>query len=346
MTISSKKIQSITKEAVPDFSPSEAPVELEGGNLNYVWRLQGEKRSLIVKVAPPYIAANPEVPLNPERIRFESDALRLFQDGNALGQLRTDKIRPPNFIYYDNQKHLLIMEDVGDWPTIRQAIKEESANPGIAARLGTFIGHLHQETYQSKKLADQFYNIDIQRTRFDVQYKAASDYALKSGITDTKELRAETVSLGKKLLDPGRCLVMGDLWPPSILVAEGNLRLIDWEFVHFGRPLQDIGHFAAHCWMQAHTASPQKKESFKKLWNSFWEAYRQASEAVFHKLFDASEYEDAATHIGAEILVRATGPFKEGYVYQSIENKHPQIREAVDKARQLIFADDLSTLWE
>lgn len=63
---------------IPDFHMQSKPILLSGGLLNYVWRIQGESSSiypsLIVKWAPPFIASNPQIQLDPGRITIEANA--------------------------------------------------------------------------------------------------------------------------------------------------------------------------------------------------------------------------------------------------------------------------------
>lgn len=337
------QILSLVNRVLPDFSPTNDLQPLPGGNLNYVWRLQGKSGSLIIKQAPPFIASSPDVPLNPKRIHFEARALRLFKRDGALGTISSEQIRPPRMLHFDDELQLLIMEDIGAQSFITEWLVNNK-NPEIGIKLGQFIGRLHKRTFQRKEFRDRFDNSDVQQTRLEVQYKPTADYAIRAGLTNTEVIRSKTEALGKKLLSPGCCLVMGDLWPPSVLVKEGNVRLIDWEFAHYGRPLQDVAHFAAHCWMQAHT-SPKNKKQFFKLWNHFWKSYQRALRRSFPQLFTAEEFADAATHIGAEILIRAAGPFKEGYVYQEFSPDEAMIKKAATKAGELILANDFSSLW-
>lgn len=347
MSLSAKEILPIISRRLPEFEPIEAPREVEGGNLNYVWRLKGRKQNIIVKIAPPYIASNSQVPLSPKRIEFEADALQLFRQGNLLFSLASKTVRPPHILFFDPGHHLLAMEDLDDLPHIAQ-VAGQSNYSEYGRLLGKFIGELHKQSFENSELQKRFNNRDIQQTRLSVQYNTAADYLSKTGLSDVDSnlVSQKTKALGEQLLETGRCLVMGDLWPPSILVDSDNLRLIDWEFCHFGRPLQDIGHFAAHCWMQAHSSAHQGEgKTFKRLWGNFWQEYQKVLGSMFDELIDDQEVNDTATHIGAEVLIRATGPFKTGYVYESYDVGHPLIRQATQKARQLITAEDFSSLW-
>jgi 5-methylthioribose kinase len=349
MIVRSEDIQSLIAKEIPDFVQTEEPKELEGGNLNYVWRLQGEQQNLVIKIAPPYIAANPDVPLSPDRINFEAKALQLFRKENPLHSIQSNRIRPPEIVLFDPGRHLLIMEDIGTQPHLGEIDINALNISNFGSMLGRFIGNIHRETYQNEVIKQGFNNADIQQTRKKVQYNPTADYLQETGASDgdSNLISRKTKALGQALLEPGKCLVVGDLWPPSLVIDQDKIRIIDWEFVHFGRPLQDVAHFAAHCWMQTHISSSQmKSDAFKKIWDNFWNGYQQAVGDFFPDLFDDPEFHDAATHIGAEILVRAAGPFKAGYVYQKFGNKHPLIKEAGQKARELIMSDDWSPLWE
>lgn len=340
MLLSEKEILSIVSNRLPEFCTIGSLQPLDGGNLNHVWRLKGEERNLIIKIAPPHIASNPEMPLSSKRIQFEAKALKLFEQTNLLSSLASDKIRPPHIQFYDHQNHLLVMEDIGPCAHLGEADLADGQYASLGQALGKFIAKLHSRTYKNGDLAARFNNIDIQKTRLHIQYRAAAEYAQKGGIEDVGSIQGRTERLGKQLLQPGKCLIMGDLWPPSILMDRTNIRLIDWEFAHFGNPLQDVGHFAAHCWMLAHSTSQDKRKSaIKKLWGQFWTTYQEMMEDT---IFDGQELRGMATHAGAEILVRAAGPFKSGYIYEAYNLKHPLIKEASQKGTQLILSDKLT----
>lgn len=345
MEFSKEEIYALISEHLPQFERVGSLESLQGGNLNYVWRLRGKDQNLIIKHAPPYIASNPEVPLNSNRIDFEARALKLFEAEGTLSDVSSEQIRPPKSLLYKPDQSLLIIEDIGSVPALDAWLSSAADATQIGSLLGLFIGQLHKTTFNASDLREQFNNKPIQETRNQVQYQPASNYASEIISTQHPNFRAQTKALGEALLDPGKCLVMGDLWPASILIKNSNVRLIDWEFVHFGRPLQDVGHFAAHCWMQAHTAaSTHQVSKWEKLWLSFWSKYQQVTGSLFEKLYNREEFTFITTHIAAEILVRAVGPFKSGYVYQNLSYDHPKIKEAVGSAIQ-ISERDIASIW-
>lgn len=346
MELSKEKIYALISKHLPQFERMGSLESLQGGNLNYVWRLRGKNQNIIIKHAPPYIASNPEIPLNNNRIDFEARALKLFEPDGMLSEVSSEQVRPPKCLLYEPDQSLLVMEDIGSVPAIDSWLSSATDTTQIGSLLGHFIGQLHKITLNDPFLAEQFNNKPIQETRNQVQYQFAANFAGEIISTKNLHFEARTKALGDALMQPGKCLVMGDLWPASILIKNGNLRLIDWEFVHFGRPLQDAGHFAAHCWMRAHTAASSiETEKWKQLWLSFWSKYQHTTGEFFKKLFNREEYSFMVTHIAAEILVRAAGPFKDGYVYKDLPPTHPKIKDAVNNAIQ-ISERHIASIWD
>jgi 5-methylthioribose kinase len=207
----------------------------------------------------------------------------------------------------------------------------------VGQLLGQFIGALHLRSYRDGRLAEVFDNRTIQRTRLEVQYRAIKDLCERAGLPDADEIGRQAVALGELLLQPGLCVIMGDLWPPSILVTADGLRMIDWELAHFGRPCQDVGHLAAHLWMYIHSvptegAAAQARATLQ----GFLSAYRSALGHKFDELFGSEGIRESALHLGAEVLVRAVGAFQDGYLYDGLGLDDPQVREAVKVAAKHI----------
>ena len=337
---SAKELLEAVKELVPEFSPTGNCERLSGGNINYVWRIGGKPHNLIAKHAPSHIATNPDVPLSNERIDFEARALSLFTSEGRLQNLATQEIRPPKMIAFDPVRSLLIMEDVGEFTELTKADSHVFSSGKTGERLGQFIGNLHRSTFGDEELRNSFQNRGIQKVRNQLQYRPAHEYAdLADKVTEAK-LKNRSQDLGNRLQQQrGTCLTMGDLWPPSLFVNESaDIRLIDWEFVHFGRPLQDVGHFAAHCWMHQHVLeNGTGSDWWRSLWTSFWNAYKKAIGTDVDRLFNADEKKNIGIHIGTEILVRAFGPFKEGYVFEPFADDHPVLNEAKHRATEFIL---------
>ncbi len=327
-------------ERLPDFEPTGTPTRLPEGNLNVVWRVPGQPEPVIVKFAPPYVAANPDVPLDPSRLTIEARYLAALAADSALGAVCTEHVRSPRPIDMRTDPHVLLMEDVGPHPTLGRWLREASVTPEDGARvgrqIGRFIGRLHADTVNDETYAERFTNRAMQETRLAVQYGAVEDMLAAAGVEDGAALLGErAVALGRRLLGPGQCLTMGDLWPPSVLVLEDGLRIIDWELGHYGHPMQDIAHCVAHAWMQAHRApSESVATASRALRDALLVAYREALGATASHLLAPPALADGAIHFGAELLVRTVGPFQAGYLYEGLSPASPPVHEAVEVAAE------------
>lgn len=287
----------------PQLAPFERPTRLLGGSLNFVWRVHCATGSVVVKRAPPYVASLPHLPLSSRRLLFEAGALRLFEDG-PLKHMVSDAARPPHLLGLDEASSLLVEEDVGPGSDLSDALDDVLA----LSRLGTFIGDLHRETADSPDLARQFDNADVQRARLETQYAHIAEFAMRAGADDAVTLGDSAVALGRRFLAPGRCLVMGDLWPPSVLPRATGVRIIDWELAHFGSPAQDVGHLLAHLTLCG--AIENSAETATAAMSQFLIAYRKALGSQLPVLWDPEVARDTGLHFGAELLARAWGPFR------------------------------------
>lgn len=326
------------RERLPGFAATGAPECLPEGNLNFVWRVPGRERSVIVKHAPPYIAVDPDTPLDPRRLTIEARCLEALSSSGRLARLGGPDVRTPRPVDVNTEAHVLIMEDLGTLPPLDRWLREQDRErvqaeaPALGEHLGTFIGRLHALTYDAA-WAQTFDNRPMQETRHAVQYQGVAGMLARGDVSDAEALGDRAEQLGESLLDLGWCLTMGDLWPRSVLVDDGSLRLVDWELAHYGRPLQDVAHACAHLWMLEHRApSPAVAAAVRDLRTSFLQAYREALGDREKALWTDEEQQSAALHFGAEILVRAVGPFQEGYVYAGLAPDHVAVQEAVETA--------------
>lgn len=324
-------------ETFPYFKIAETPQRLAGGFLNFVWRVKNASttfpNSVIIKLAPAYIASTPEIFLDPQRILFEAMAMTLIAPGGSLGSLISPAIRLPALYKILPQKRLILMEDLGEFMDLGDWLLE--AHPLLEARklgavLGDFVGRLHKASANNSHLAQHFSNKEIQRMRLEFQYANIQDYAQRAAMPDAENLGKKAVAFGERLQKPGTVLIMGDLWTRSVLVTPEGLRIIDWELAHYGYPAQDIGHFAAHLWMSAQCARDPRLASLSRaLLKSFLQSYRTALDTDFERIFGVNGVRDSAIHFGCELLTRTVGAFQENYLYTGLSPDNPIIQESV-----------------
>lgn len=318
---------------MPGSQPIGAPERLTGGHLNFVWRVRAEADSFIVKSAPPFVAALPDVPLDPDRILFEARSLELLGPGGRLAALCSSSIRAPTLIDVDAESHVLAMEDLGDLPDLGECLRRGKADVRWGHLLGRFIGKLHAHTAGNAGLAEEFGNTSVQQTRLNVQYAGVGPLLDQAGIAVSPDVAQRAAALGKRLIETGVCLTMGDLWPASILVDDGRLRLVDWEFAHFGRPAQDVAHLLAHFWMHAHCSlDASGARDITQLARAFFASYASAAQPARAMLFDGQFMADCAVHMGAEIVMRTIGPFQRAYLYEELEPGNELVQEALSFA--------------
>jgi 5-methylthioribose kinase len=318
---------------------------LSGGLLNHVWRAQGSPKStpgsIIVKWVLPYIATSPGVPLDPHRIVIEARALAAFEAGRPLAAVDSADVRAPRLLALDEQHHLLVMEDMGEWPNLGAWLACPECKPSdaglLGASLGRFMGLLHRVSSTKPDLVKEIDNKNIQRTRLEFQYSAIGDYARRAGLPDAGMLGRQAVEYGKLLQGQGICMIMGDLWPPSVIVTDAGLRIIDWELAHYGRPSQDVGHLAAHLWMYDHRAPNADVAARARIvLKRFLEAYRVAIGPSFDTLLGTQGVSESAIHFGCEVLTRTVGAFQDGYLYSGLAPEDDIIQEAAQVAAEHI----------
>ncbi|MCB9780871.1 MAG: aminoglycoside phosphotransferase family protein [Alphaproteobacteria bacterium] len=288
-----------------------AATALDGGLLNHVFRIRGDGRTVVLKHAPPHIASAPDVPLDPARATFEARALA------AAGGAPGPGLSSPRLLAHDGP--VLIMEDIGELPDLATAL---AAGPVDLEALGRGLRGLHERAD-----APRLHNLGIQQTRLALQYRPVGTWLADAGIPDAAALGDRARVLGELLLAPGDVWVHGDLWPPSVRVAAECLVLIDWEFSTTGRRCQDLGHLAAHLWMQADRGRIDPDSG-----RALLQGYGRLEER------DRSE---TAVHLGCEILARTVGAFVAGFLYDAVPDAARQ--HAVCVAAEAIRTGQLPT---
>lgn len=234
----------LTAELGPEVALSDA-VALESGNsvIRVTARVSDSPSQLIVKHVSSVEFDQPDHTGPPSRFLTEWVAL------DFLASLRANV--SPRLIAADRDARLLVVEDLGDWPSLETVLLADDA---AAARrgledMGRLLGGLHaasrghEEAFISRQrrvgtgspLSDS--TID-QRDRRDVFYGAlgAVGLAPEGGFWD------EVVELEALIHEdsPFRSLIHADAGPHNVLLAVGGSRLIDFEFAVYRNALCDV----------------------------------------------------------------------------------------------------------
>lgn len=274
------------------------PRPLGGGLLNHVWMVDAAPSPFVLKWSPDHIASAPSIALDPRRSCFEARALELLAETPSLAELMTSSgVRAPALLASTRDPWVIAMEYVEAAGDITQRATSRGFEQD-ARDLGIFIGALHAQTEGDLELARAMRNDSVQETRAVVQYDALAQWLSERG----RGMEAETLrALGQRFLQPGCCLIMGDLWPPSVLVsARDELVIIDWEFSHYGHPAQDVGHLCAHLWLGWRRTGVSR---FREQLDAFLVGYTSRN------ALSPAAWRCTSQHFGAELLARTVGAF-------------------------------------
>ena len=274
--------------------------QLTGGLINRVWRVTHSGGSFIAKHTTDHIATAPDVPMDPNRQRIEARAMEL------ASAYQTHDTKLPAVLVYDPARHVTAYQDIGDVPDIGMWLRsspDEASIHRVFGSLGEFLATLHSVTASAPMLAADVTNDSIQATRDEVQYQAVRSWCDEQGIQLSPAASARAEAVGARFLEPGECLIMGDLWLRSILIDhEQTTWLIDWEFAHWGKPEQDTAHLLAHLFMAAHIdATPGAAVAAR----SFLEHYAAKAPT------NSARSHHAIAHAACEVLSRTIGAFSD-----------------------------------
>ena len=248
-------------------SPSLISIEpLDGGLTNHTARAifhepmclplsKAAMLSVIVKHAPPYIASlGPTHALSTKRQDIEAHVLELFADAHEhttelkLADIarRHPNIRIPEVLYHDEEKNVLIISDLGRIPTLLDYLKSHSQTAALrsATVLGEFLADLYCSTGGVSE--NMFLPFDNEECSHAIQELIASlpGKLLKPEAIPDAETLGRSVEEDMVSDKQERCFGMVDLWPGSILIGDGFVGLVDWEYAGKSSAGSELGMFS------------------------------------------------------------------------------------------------------
>lgn len=302
--------------------------EIGDGNLNVVYRVTGVTRSVIVKHAPPYLRVVGDAwPLTQDRIRIESQALQLH------GQLAPG--RGPALLGVDLEQAAIILEDLADHEVWRTSLVNGRHVEGIAEQIGRYCAQtllgtsdLVMDPARKKALSAQFVNpelcsiteelvftapyVDAESNRYD---PAAAELA--AGLRADLPMRRAAAQLLWEFRTRREALVHGDLHTGSIMVADGDARVIDPEFAFFGPMAYDTGNVIANLAFAAIRHQELGNNGFADqvsgYAHQFWEALTDETRGMWpstqpwDQIFLADLLKDTGRYAATELVRRIVG---------------------------------------
>lgn len=314
--------------------------EIGDGNLNYVFRVVDAQsgRSLIVKQAGDTARISDEFKLSTNRIRIESNVLRLE------GELAPGLV--PDVYLFDDVMNCCVMEDLSDHTILRTALNEGRIFPKLADDLTTFMvntllltSDVVMEHKAKKALVQDYINPELCEISEDLVYSEpftdhnnrndlfpANKEWIEENIYGDDQLRFEAAKLKFAFMTNAQALVHGDLHSGSVFVKEDSTKVIDPEFAFYGPMGYDVGNVVANlmfAWSRAYITNADEKyvswleETIKNTVNLFAEKFLaswnenvtdiMAKEQGFDRWYLDSVLKDTASVTGMEMIRRIAG---------------------------------------
>ncbi len=275
-------------------SANLSAVEIGDGNLNLVFIIKDERGTgAVLKQALPYLrVAGNSWPLTRERVRFETQALKLY---NEL----TPGLSPQVYDY-DEAMSLVVMEYLGTQEVMRKPLVERQRFPKFTDHISTFMANtlfytsdLYKTGLEKKTLQAQFINPHLNKIQEDFvftnpymqspenQWNPELDAEVKA-VRANSALKLAIAEMKDQYMTRGQALIHSDLHTGSIMVNAEDTRVIDPEFAFFGPMGFDIGALFANLVLNAvshfaHTADAQVRQDYqayllglvRDIWNEF-----------------------------------------------------------------------------
>jgi len=300
--------------------------EVGDGNLNLVFIVEGGKGTVIVKQALPYVRLVGEswpLPLN--RSFFEYHALTR-QAARAPGSV-------PRIFHFDEGQALIVMEFLSPHVILRKALIDGRQLPRIARDLGLFMAQtlfrgsdLSMVTRERKAdLALFAGNVDLcditENLVFTDPYFAAPLNKHTSPQLDgivaelraDRDLKVEAQRLKHLFASNAETLLHGDLHSGSIMVTEGETRIIDPEFAFYGPMAFDVGMLLANFWMAYFSQAGHEEDGSRDAMRAYllkvivetWSVFRAEFSKLWRSerngiLYHRALYEDQGDKLGSE----------------------------------------------
>lgn len=228
--------------------------EIGDGNMNQVFDLAGPAGGIIVKQSLPYIrSVGISWPFPIERIDFEREALGV--------QARAAPGRVPEVYHYDPVRAFIVMERLSPHIILRKGLLRGIRYPLLAEQLGDFLARslfftsdLALTTPEKKRLMARFAgNAELCATTEEViftgpywqaplnRWTSPQLDAAVAALRADEEAVIAAAELKLVFRTATEAMIHGDLHTGSVMVSEGDTRVIDAEWAFFGPMGFDLG---------------------------------------------------------------------------------------------------------
>ena len=290
------------------FSPGAelSVTEVGDGNLNLVFIVanrQDGREAVVVKQALPYLrVAGESWPLTRERMRFESQALFLYNE-LCPGLV-------PRTYEYDEEMSLVVMEYLGQHEVMRRPLVRRQRFPLFADHITTFLvnslfftSDLYRTGIEKKALQARFMNPELNKLQEDFVYSnpymdspenkwnPLVDKEVQA-IRSNSAVKLEIAEMKAAYMLHAEALLHADLHTGSIMLNERDTRVIDPEFCYFGPMAYDVGALLQNLVLNylshyGHTADRRQREEYQEyllgMIRDIWEQFARKFETVWRQ---------------------------------------------------------------
>jgi len=271
--------------------------EVGDGNLNLIFIVEGAEGSVCVKQALPYVrVAGASWPMTLERAFFEASYYSAVAP--CVGGLI------PKIYHYDRELYCTVMECLSPHIILRRGLIAGHRYPNAARDIGEYIARASFFTsdlarpFEHKMDGIALFARNKALVRITVDLVFCDPYRLSERNRHTSpqldeivadlrgdgRLKVAAAHFGEKFLNEVQALVHGDLHSGSVMVTEGDTRVIDPEFTFYGPIGFDLGAFLGNLllswYSQPGHATRQDNRIAYQHWileqaKTFWESFRR-----------------------------------------------------------------------
>lgn len=288
------------------------------GNVNLIFRIHNvdNNKSVILKQALPYAWRYPDFKMPVDRQRIEYETLSIES------QYVPDNV--PKIYFYDNQAHILVIEDLKELKVMREALIEGEIFPKVSEHIGKFMARtlfytsdLYLSSQKKKEMVINFSNPVLCKVQEDLVFtqpyidhpnnkwsKPLTDIVKQ--IHQDDRIRGEIFYFKELYMTKTQALIHNDLHTGSIMLDKATTKVIDPEFAFYGPMAHDIGtYFAnlviAYASQEAHRTDPKLRDSYRKwivqsfeeTWNVFQQEFSYIWESDSNGEWPSDSYKES-----------------------------------------------------
>ena len=288
----------LTLESAPDYlvrrglAPAGAEVEvaeLTGGVSATVIsaRIPPTGAAMVVKQALARLRVKDDWRAKQERTELEAAALRL------CGRLTPGRV--PALLDSDPEAHVVVMELLpGAASNWQSEVAAGRVHAEVGAWAGETLGIWHARTAGDPEVAAAFADFEsFEQQRLSPFYETVCERVPAAA--------AEIAPRLDELRARGTCFVDGDFALKNMLVGPKRNWKLDFEVVHYGNPVFDVGFFLSFVVLSA-VQWPALEAELCELADGFLQSYAGAAGEGF-----AGGDADVTAHTGCLVLARTDG---------------------------------------